>query len=612
MKRTMQRAIELLCPAKNIETGIAAINHGADAVYIGYEEFGARSAAGNSLADIEKLTQYAHLFFAKIFVTINTILYNSELKKAQQLIYNLYNIGVDAIIIQDMGILEMDLPPIPLHASTQTHNTTAEKVKFLQNAGIQRVILARELSLEEIRKIRSSTNIEIEAFVHGALCVCYSGQCYLSHFLTGRSANRGECAQPCRSKYDLIDENGKVLIKNKHLLSLKDFNQTQNIEHLIAAGVTSLKIEGRLKDIAYVKNIAAHYRQILDKIIERNINLSKSSSGKCEYNFAPNPDKTFNRGYTSYFANRRSENMASFTTQKSIGQQLGAIKECNNSFIVINTSDIVNNNDGLCFFDQKDNLIGIKVNKVIGNKVYPNKPVYAKPGTVLFRNYDHKFAQELASNKSAIRTIDCKVEIKILDSSINFSLTDEDDVTTLASFSFEAELAKKPSEMLLALENQIKKTGDTIYKLSSTSIQSGNNVPFFRLKQINTWRRELLEQHSQNRIKSYKNEIRANPNNEGSYPESELNYTANIANTLANDFYKKRGVTKTSSCFEQTSDTKGKTLMTTRYCILFEIGMCKGSGKPIKEKLFLRDNNHEYALEFNCKRCEMSIINRNA
>lgn len=603
----MQRAIELLCPAKDIETGIAAINHGADAVYIGYEQFGARGAAGNSLADIERLTHYAHLFFVKIFVTINTILYEQELERVQGLIHKLYHVGVDAIIIQDMGILEMNLPPIPLHASTQTHNVTAEKVKFLQSVGIQRVILARELSLQEINAIRNTSNVEIEAFIHGALCVCYSGQCYLSHFLTGRSANRGECAQPCRLKYDLIDENGKILAKNKHLLSLKDFNQSQNIEQLIKAGVTSLKIEGRLKDTSYVKNITAHYRQVIDKIISNKSGIAKSSSGSCSYNFKPNPDKTFNRGYTSYFAEKRSKNMASFNTPKSTGQPLGKVTECNDSFFVINTTEEISNNDGLCFFDHRNNLVGVKVNKVVEEKIYPNQPINAKPGTTIFRNYDHKFAQQLASNKSGIRTISCKLEIKLLDSAIKFSLTDEDNITTLASFGFEAELAQKPSEMLLALRNQVEKTGDTIYEITDTSIQTDTHIPFFKLKQINIWRRELLEKHSQNRLNCHVRETRVPATNPNNYPEKNLTHTANISNTLAEKFYKKHGVTEITQSFELSNNTQNKTLMTTRYCILFEMGLCDGNGKTIKEELFLKDSSYKYALTFNCKKCEMSI-----
>ncbi|MDD2549166.1 MAG: U32 family peptidase [Bacteroidales bacterium] len=603
----MQRAIELLCPAKDVETGIAAINHGADAVYIGYKKFGARNAAGNSLADIERLTQYAHLFFAKVFVTINTILYESELENVQKLIHQLYNIGVDAIIIQDMGILEMDLPPIPLHASTQTHNITAEKLKFLQSVGIQRVILARELSLREISTIRSTSDVEIEAFIHGALCVCYSGQCYLSHFLTGRSANRGECAQPCRSKYDLIDENGKILAKDKHLLSLKDFNQSQNIEQLIEAGVSSFKIEGRLKDISYVKNNTAHYRQILDNIIKNSKSLTKPSSGSCSYNFTPNPEKTFNRGYTQYFAKGRSKNMASFNTPKSTGQPLGKIIECNGSFIVINTAEEVNNNDGLCFFDQNNKLVGIKVNKVVGSKIYPNHPLSVKLGTSMFRNFDHKFEQQLLSNKSGTRTIDCKIEIKITDSSIELLLTDEDNVATHSSFNFEPELAKNPKGMLLTLKSQVEKTGNTVYKISNIKMQTNTHVPFFKLKHINAWRRELLEAHNRNRLNAYTREARATPTKAENYPDTVLDHTANISNTQAENFYQKHGATKTAPCFELTSNNQNKTLMTTRYCMLFEMGVCNGKGETIKEKLFLMDNLHKYELVFDCKKCEMKI-----
>ncbi|MDD2279742.1 MAG: U32 family peptidase, partial [Bacteroidales bacterium] len=385
------KKVELLSPVKNLEVGIAAINHGADAVYIGFKQFGARAAAGNSLVDIERLVKYAHLFNAKVYVTLNTILYDNELDEVQALINTLYLIGVDAIIIQDMGILEMDLPPIALHASTQAHNKSIEKIKFLEQVGISRVVLARELSIADIEQISAKSNIELEVFIHGALCVSYSGQCYLSHAITGRSANRGECAQPCRSTYDLVDEHGNIIAKNKHLISLKDLNQSQNIPALLEAGVTSLKIEGRLKDIDYVKNITAHYRKIIDSVLATDKNYKNASSGKVSLSFMPDPERTFNRGYSTYFANNRGKGLASLNTQKSIGKKLGKVTSSAEGWFEIDGNEVISNNDGLCYFSNDENLIGVKVNNVVGKRIQLNGKEAISIGTTIFRNYDHRF-----------------------------------------------------------------------------------------------------------------------------------------------------------------------------------------------------------------------------
>lgn len=600
--------IELLCPARDIETGIAAINHGADAVYIGYSNFGAREAAGNSLGDIEKLIDYAHLYHARVYITLNTILYENELKKVQRLIQQLYEMGADALIIQDMGILEMDLPPIPLHASTQTNNVTVEKVKFLQDIGIQRVILARELSLEQISKINDSTTVELEAFIHGALCVSYSGQCYMSYATTGRSANRGECAQSCRLKYDLVDENGKVLTHDKHLLSLKDFNQTSNIANLIDAGITSLKVEGRLKDIGYVKNVTAHYRTIIDGVLEDRPHLKKSSSGRCTYQFTPDIHKTFNRGYTTYFTQGREEHMASFNTPKSMGKKVGRVKETHKDYIVIESIEPIHNNDGLCFIDKHESLIGFKVNKVEDEKITPSQPIIVHPGATLFRNYDHQFSQQLMQNKSADRRINCNLLVRVESDRLILELTDEDSVTSILAFGIGNESAKNSEQMIDIMKKQLIKTGNTPYKIIQISISTSlSSIPFVPAGIINSCRRDLLEEHSKKRIAMHKINHNSIVPTSNPYFEKDLDYKANISNSLAEKFYKRHGVENIEKGFELSNSPQSKTIMTTKYCILFEMGLCDGSGKKSKQKLYLQNSNRKFPLHLNCNKCEMKI-----
>ncbi|MDR1683077.1 MAG: U32 family peptidase, partial [Candidatus Symbiothrix sp.] len=395
------RKIELLAPAKNAETGIEAINHGADAVYIGAPKFSARAAAGNSIDDIRRLTEYAHLFHAKVYAAFNTILYDNELAEAEKLIWELYRANVDALIIQDMGILNLNLPPIALHASTQTDNRNLEKVQFLEKAGFAQIVLARELSLNEIRTIASQTKANIEVFVHGALCTSFSGQCYISQAISGRSANRGECAQFCRLPYTLSDDKGKILHSNKHLLSLKDLNQSENLEKLLDAGVSALKIEGRLKDTSYVKNITAYYRQKLDAIFERRPEYQAASSGKTTPFFVPNPEKSFNRGFTDYFLFGRKTEIASVDTPKSIGEPIGSVRDVKGNYFTIASSKAIHNGDGLCFFANRQ-LIGFRINKVENERIYPVEMHGINKATNLYRNYDHEF-EKILSKKSAER-----------------------------------------------------------------------------------------------------------------------------------------------------------------------------------------------------------------
>jgi collagenase-like PrtC family protease len=397
--------LELLAPAKNADFGIAAINHGADAVYIGGPAFGARANAGNTLADIERLSRHAHRFNAKVFVALNTILRDDELDEARQMAWQAYESGADALIVQDMGLLEMDLPPIQLHASTQTDNRNPAKVKFLEDAGFSQVVLARELSMKEVAEIAAQTNVALEYFVHGALCVAFSGQCFISHAHTGRSANRGECSQACRLPYTLVDDKGKTITENQHLLSMKDNNQSNNVLALAQAGVSSFKIEGRYKDLSYVKNITAHYRTLLDEVLTGHPEFHRASSGHSTYTFTPQPEKTFNRGYTDYFANDRQDDIGAFDAAGFVGEAIGEVTEIGPNYFMVNAESDFNNGDGVCFYDAHAEVVGFRINRAEGKKLFPvANPEGLTEGATLFRNHDQAFERAL-EKESAERLV---------------------------------------------------------------------------------------------------------------------------------------------------------------------------------------------------------------
>lgn len=458
-----QRPIELLAPAKNLECGIEAINHGADAVYIGAPRFGARAAAGNSLEDIAALVEYAHTFNVRIYVTVNTILHDEELKETEEMIWDLYRAGVDALIIQDMGITRLNLPPIPLHASTQMDNRTPEKVRFLAEAGFRQVVLARELTLEEIRKIHQTCpDTPLEVFVHGALCVSYSGQCYVSQACYGRSANRGECAQFCRLGFDLVDSEGKVIAKNKHLLSLKDMNQSENLEALLDAGASSLKIEGRLKDVSYVKNVTAYYRQKLDAILKRRKEYVRASSGRVKLAFTPQLDKSFSRGFTDYFVHGRNPGIFSFDTPKSLGEEMGVVKEVRGNYLTVAGVKPFSNGDGLCFLDEQGKLQGFRVNRVENNKLYPQEMPRLKPKTKLYRNFDQEF-ERVMQKKSAERKIAVRMELTESNWGFALEMADEDNNRIVVTLQREKELARTPQAE--NLKNQLSKLGNTPFEM---------------------------------------------------------------------------------------------------------------------------------------------------
>jgi putative protease len=606
---TTLRRIELLAPARNLNAGIAAINHGADAVYIGYSRFGAREAVGNSLDDIEKLVQHAHFFYAKVYVTLNTILYSNELAEVERLIHQLYGIGVDAIIIQDMGILEMNLPPIPIHASTQTHNFDVEKIKFFEEIGLQRVILARELTLEEIATISKNSTIELEAFVHGALCVSFSGQCYFSHAVTGRSANRGTCAQPCRSSYNLVDYTGRVIISNKHLLSLKDSNQSENIDLLIDAGITSFKIEGRLKDNEYVKNITSHYRTLIDNAIAKKNGIRISSSGEVAIKFEPNPEKSFNRGFTTHFLNQRQRGQATLNTQKASGQPIGRVGSVSTNWFTIDGNIPITNGDGLCFFNKRGVLTGIKVNKVENRKVFPLAMNGITSNTEVYRNSDKAFSDTLSSDV-ANRYIRGSINVIIGASTIKAEFIDEDEVTTSIEKSYLFKESKNSSSITASIQKQFSKTGGYYFKIDAVEVKvEVMTTPFFSLSELNAWRRELLDLHIKSRLLNYpRTEITLCPNAIPFY-QNKLTFKANVSNPLAKKFYLRHGAESIDNAFELENDYSGKEIMNTRYCILFELGYCNGKTKSseIPKKLYLQDQNRKYPLTFNCHQCTMSV-----
>ena len=602
--------IELLAPAKNFEFGKSAINCGADAVYIGAPKFGARSAALNSLNSIEQLVLYAHKFKAKVYVALNTLLFDKELNEAQKLIHDLWNLGADAIIIQDMGILEMELPPIPLFASTQTHNDNWQKVLFLEKNGIQRVILARELSLSQIKEIRSYTTVELECFVHGSICVCYSGQCYMSQAIAGKSGNRGECIQPCRWDYTLKNSDNNILIEKKHLLSPKDLNLNQYLKPLLDAGITSFKIEGRLKDISYVKNITSWYRRQIDAIIEGNDIYARASSGKTSLHFIPDPSRTFNRGFTDYFIDKRQRQIASFNSPKSIGMAVGEVLKIENNSIKIKSYQEISNGDGLCFFDTQNVLQGFRVNRSGPGVIFPAEMPEIIPGSKLYRNHDQQFESFLLKNDET-RKITVNLFIKETSSGISLQAVDEDGFTINTTIETEKTIAREPEQSLENIRVSLKKSGNSIFEVRSISIEL-NNVYFFPASVMNELRRtafNLLE--NKRMIEYFRKEVKLPPT-AFEYFEKELFYNANILNHKSKSFYEKRGSKIIEQGFENLNDYKNKALMTTRYCIKFETGNClkhqNQEDKNWNKSLFLENDKNRFRLEFDCKECVMKIF----
>ncbi|MFV0505142.1 MAG: peptidase U32 family protein [Bacteroidales bacterium] len=602
------RKIELLAPAKNMKCGIEAVKHGADAVYVGGPRFGARAVAGNSIDDIARLVDFAHLYGAKVYVALNTILFENELKEAERQIHALHNIACDAIIVQDMGITRLDLPPIALHASTQCDIRTPDKARFFENLGFKQVVLARELSLLQVESITNEINIPIEVFVHGALCVSYSGNCYISQELAGRSANRGNCAQFCRLPYTLIDKQGSIIERDKHLLSMRDLNQTSNLEKLIDIGVSSFKIEGRLKDVSYVKNIVAHYNQKLNEILQNRSNLLRSSSGSCDYSFIPSPESSFNRGFTNYLLkSKQSARLINPNSPKSIGERLGRISRVEKGFVEIDTEKKLNNGDGLCFVGTSGAFQGTRVDKVEGKHVFVKNVVGMTQGLVVYRNYNHRLEQVL-SKESSIRTIRAKILISESKTGFVLKMLDEDGAESVMNVELEKEKAR--TTQLEQIERNLKRTGGSIYVIDNVSVEYAENW-FIPSSLLSDWRRKLIEQHNDTRVERFKPVGCKLDFSKVSIYESYQDYRLNISNSKSEEFYTKIGFeTKQKAC--ETSKNRDVSLMFTEYCIKDYLGYCPKKTKKksaFKEPYCLKCNEVTLRLEFDCKVCEMRVYN---
>ncbi len=593
--------VELLSPAKDLAIGIAAINNGADAVYIGAPSFGARKSASNSIEDIEALVKYAHKYYCRVFVALNTVLYDHELVEAEKMIWRLYEIGVDALIVQDMGILRMNLPPICLHASTQMHNYDLERIKFLDTLGFQRIVLARELSLDEIREIRKAVKAELEVFVHGALCVSLSGQCYLSHYMFGRSANRGECAQPCRMKWSVKDSAGKSFVNDKYILSLKDLNLSNYIDHLIEIGVESFKIEGRLKDENYVSNVTSHYSSLLNE----HKNIQRIGSGKSVSSFTSDPERSFSRGVSSYFIDKRERGLVNKDTPKSVGKYMGTVLQVKHNRVRISTQEQLNNGDGLCYLEDGV-LKGIKVNGVDGDWVLCNEIPSVKVGTELYRNYDHRFVMALEKAKS-VRKISVSMQVKAKEGYLLLECRDEDGVVVNVQSEELFEKANNPSQQE-RLKQQLVKCGDTDYICDCIEYLS-EDVLFVPAVSANALRRILLEKLTEERKL---NRSKLEPFTEDKtiqYP-TKGDWHLNILNQKAKTFYAEHGVIDAELGFEKSKSQQERDLMQTRYCILYELGRCNKTNKntDIQFPLYIHNDKHQFRLEFDCKACFMRLI----
>jgi 23S rRNA 5-hydroxycytidine C2501 synthase len=606
-----RKQLELLAPAKNLEFGIAAINHGADAVYIGGPQFGARAAAGNSVADIAALTHHAHRYSARVYVALNTILRDDELEDAAKLAKQLYETGADALIVQDMGLLQLDLPPIALHASTQTDNRTPEKVRFLEQVGFSQVVLARELSLAEIRTIAEQTSATLEFFIHGALCVSYSGLCNISQAYSGRSANRGECAQHCRLPYTLIDTDGRELARDQHLLSLKDMNQSENLAALVEAGITSFKIEGRLKDLSYVKNVTAYYRQRLDHLLQEKPEFKRASAGRCTFFFEPQPEKSFNRGATDYFLNGRQMGITSFLTPKFAGTPIGKVQRKGQNYFEIDGKTRLNNGDGVSYFNAEKELTGLRINRVDANRLYPAEmPEDLAIGTALYRNLDQEFEKQL-EKKSAERKIGVTLEFVETPEGFALTMTDEEGVSATAFLAQAKEPAQNPAKAEANIREQLGKLGNTLFEAQRIDLNL-NAAWFIQVSVLNGTRREAAEKLEAARLANYRRtEPASRRESSAPYPEATLNYLGNVYNREARTFYEQHGVESIAPAFEVGREREPVSLMITRHCLRYSFNRCPKQVKGIRpDPMILKRGSEEFTLRFDCQRCEMHVVGR--
>ncbi|WP_036166961.1 U32 family peptidase [Massilia sp. 9096] len=623
----LSHQIELLSPAKTAEIGREAILHGADAVYIGGPAFGARHNASNSIEDISALVQFAHRYRARIFVTLNTILHDAELDAARKQIWQLYEAGVDALIVQDMGLLEMDLPPIQLHASTQCDIRTLEKAKFLGQAGFSQLVLARELTIEQIRKIHAAVDTPLEYFIHGALCVAFSGQCYISHADNGRSANRGDCSQACRLPYTLSDGQGRVVAFEKHLLSMKDNDQSANLEALIDAGIRSFKIEGRYKDMGYVKNITANYRLLLDEILERRPELVRASSGRTEILFTPDVDKNFHRGHTDYFANGRQETIGAFDSPKYVGIELGSVTRIGGDNFDVLANDAMANGDGLNYMHKRE-TVGIQANVVqkLGEdadgqrwRVFPNEPISGLPGlkvgAAIHRNRDHQWEAAL-TKKSSERRVRIDLRLSGTPDGLRLDLVDEDGIASSTVASAALQSADQQDKALAGLRASLAKLGNTMFEAGEVTLDLAP-APFVPSSVINGLRRDAVAAHEAARLAGWQRPERAKPLDPlPTYPDTQLSYLANVYNEKARAFYHKHGVQLIDAAYEAHEEPGEVSLMITKHCLRFSFNLCPKQAKGVQgvqgqvraEPMTLVSGEEKYTLRFDCKPCEMHIV----
>ena len=631
--------IELLSPARDADIGIEAVNHGADAVYIGGPAFGARAGAGNDIRALERLIAHAHRFHSRVFITLNTILRDDELEGARQMAWQVYNAGADALIIQDMGLLELDLPPIQLHASTQTDIRTPEKARFLQDCGLSQIVLARELTVQQIAAVRAATDPQrcaIEFFIHGALCVAYSGQCYISHAQTGRSANRGDCSQACRLPYQVTDAQGRIVAHDKHVLSMKDNNQSDNLRALIDAGVRSFKIEGRYKDMGYVKNITAHYRKLLDEILdEREASgdpLVRASSGRTTFTFTPDPLQNFNREFTDYFVNGRKEDIGAFDTPKNPGQVIGWVTKLGPNFVELEVSDpatVLHNGDGLCYYDLQKELVGLHINRAEpvsprGGRhwrVFPKDPMEGfkdlRKGTEVNRNRDMDWVRTL-EKKSSDRRIGLWAQFAETADGFALTLTDEDGFTGSAQATLPHEAAQDASRAEGSLREQLGRFGATIFSVNDIALQLSQ--PWFvPASSLNALRRDALTTLEAARVQGLARLPRATPVEPPvPYPEDTLSYLANVFNHKARDFYARHGVKVIAAAYESHEEEGEVSLMITKHCVRYSMSLCPKQAKGVTgvqgtiraEPMQLINGKERLTLRFDCKPCEMHVVGR--
>ena len=630
--------LELLSPARDADIGIEAINHGADAVYIGGPAFGARATAGNDIRDLERLIKHAHRFGSRIFITLNTILRDDELEGARQMAWQIYNAGADALIIQDMGLLELDMPPIQLHASTQTDIRTPEKARFLQDAGLSQIVIARELDLKQIAAVRAATDparTTIEFFVHGALCVAYSGQCFISHAHTGRSANRGDCNQACRLPYEVTDASGRIIAHEKHVLSMKDNNQSDNLRALIDAGVRSFKIEGRYKDMGYVKNITAHYRTLLDEIIEereaQGRPLSRSSSGRTTFTFKPDPLQNFNREFTDYFVTGRKEDIGAFDTPKNPGQAIGWVTKVGPDFVELEVSDpatVLHNGDGLCYYDLQKELVGVHINRAECMhakkgiwRVFPKNEIATfkdlRKGLEINRNRDMEWVRTL-EKKSSERRIGLWAEFKETANGFALQLTDDDGFVGAAEIAHEHQTATDAAKAEATLREQLGRFGATVFEVHDIALNLSQPwfVPASALNQL---RREAVAALEAAREAGFVRLPRAVPVEPPvPFPEDTLSYLANVFNQKAHDFYVKHGVKVIDAAYESKEEEGEVSLMITKHCVRFSMSLCPKQAKGVigvkgtikAEPLQLINGKEKLTLRFDCKPCEMHVVGK--